>query len=169
MTLQPKVHTLMANYLSAIKRTLQWEGGYSKRTDDPETYRGISRTSHPDWKGWRIVDTKKRKQGEIIPELEYDVIEFYHLHYWLPIRLDEVCNDAVAGFTFDWYVNSGRSGIKSLQRALGLQDDGIVGSKTIHALNQTDLATLKQARIAYLKSLNKPQFERGWLRRINSF
>lgn len=159
----------MANYLAAIKKTLQWEGGYSKRTDDPETYRGITRTNHPDWRGWAVVDRKKRAQGEIIEMLEPDVIAFYKAHYWDKIRLDEVCSDAVAGFVFDTYVHSGNSGIMMLQRAIGVQDDGIVGAKTIHALNQTSIEVLKQARIKYLKSLNKPQFERGWLRRVNSF
>lgn len=157
----------MANYLSAIKKTLQWEGGWFEQE---HTYRGIMRKYHPNWRGWRVVDSKQPlKDNEIIPQLEPDVILFYKANYWDKIRLDEVCNDGVAGFVLDTYIHSGGSGIRMLQRAIGVDDDGVVGPKTIHALNQTDLDTLKQARIAYLKSLNKPQFERGWLRRVNSF
>lgn len=162
----------MANYLSAIKKTLSFEGGFANIPSDPGgmTYRGVSRKAHPNWPGWRVVDSKQPlKHNQIIPELEPDVIAFYKKHYWDKIRLDEVCNDAIAGFVFDTYVHSGGSGIRMLQRAIGVDDDGVVGAKTIHALNQTNIEILKNARIVYVRSLNKPQFMRGWLRRIESF
>lgn len=141
-----------------------------------ETYRGVSRVYNPGWKGWRIIDTKKRKQGEIIPELEYDVIEFYHLNYWNPIRLDEVCNDAIASFVFDVFVNSGKSGIKMIQRAVGVSDDGIIGNKTITAINNYNggIAGLKKQREAFYRAIvasnpSQKKFLTGWLNRNNSF
>jgi lysozyme family protein len=166
----------MSDYKSAIAKTLQWEGGYSNDPADRGgiTYRGISRKYHPNWQGWAVVDRVKPKRNAIIPELEDDVILFYKKNYWDKIRLDEVCNDSIAGFVFDWYVNSGNSGIKSLQRALGLQDDGIVGAKTIHAINNTDMAMLKTARTNFFKSIartnpSQERFLKGWLNRVNSF
>jgi lysozyme family protein len=166
----------MANFIKALKKTLSYEGGYANVAGDGggETYRGIARKYHPNWPGWRIVDQKKRKHNEIIPELEDEVASFYKTHYWDTIRLDEVCNDAIAGFVFDVYVNSGRSGIKMIQRAVGVQDDGIVGPKTIQAINQTDLATLKKQREAFYRAIvaNNPsqaKFLKGWLARNSSF
>lgn len=168
----------MANYLSAIKKTLQFEGGYANVPGDGggETYRGISRVYHPDWRGWAVVDRKKRKQGEIIAMLEQDVIDFYRAQYWDKIRLDEVCNDDVAGFVFDWYINSGTSGIKMIQRAVGVADDGIIGNKTIAAINNYNggIAGLKKQREAFYRAIvaNNPsqkKFLTGWLNRNNSF
>lgn len=168
----------MANYLSAIKKTLQWEGGYANVSGDRggETYRGIARNFHPNWSGWAIVDKKKRKDGEIIPELEPLVLEFYRTHYWDKIRLDEVCNDEVAGFVFDVFVNSGKSGIKMIQRAVGVADDGIIGNKTIAAINNYNagIAGLKKQREAFYRAIvaNSPsqkKFLTGWLNRNNSF
>lgn len=161
----------MANYRSAIAKTLVWEGGFANIPSDPGgmTYRGISRRYHPNWPGWSVIDRVKPKHNQIIPELEDDVIAFYKEHYWDKIRLDEVCNDAIAGFVLDTYIHSGYAGIRMLQRALHLKDDGIVGNNTISALNNTTIGILKAARIEYVTSLNKPQFLRGWIKRITSF
>lgn len=165
----------MANYLSAIKKTLQWEGGWFS---EEHTYRGIMREYHPNWPGWKVVDKKQPlKHNAIIPELEQDVILFYKANYWDKIRLDEVCNDGVAGFMFDFFVNSGRSGIKVIQREIGVDDDGIVGPKTIHAINNYKgdlLERLKMARIGFVRAIvrndnSKAKFLQGWLNRINSF
>lgn len=165
----------MANYTQAITKTLRYEGGWFA---EEHTYRGIMRSAHPNWQGWKVVDKKQPlKHNQIIPELENDVVLFYKQNYWDKIRLDEVCNDKVAAFTFDWFVNSGASGIKSIQRTIGVKDDGIVGSKTIYALNNFtgDLfEKLKIARISYFKSLvranpEKQKFLQGWLNRVNSF
>lgn len=165
----------MANYQKSIKKTLHWEGGYFREED---TYRGIMRKYHPDWQGWKVVDRKQPlKEGAIIPELENDVILFYKTHYWDKIKLDQVCNDEVAGFVFDWYVNSGKSGIKGVQRAIDVDDDGIVGKLTIYALNNYKgdlLERLKMARIGFVRSIvrnnnSKAKFLQGWLNRINSF
>lgn len=165
----------MANYNTAITKTLQYEGGWFK---EEHTYRGIMRKYHPDWKGWQVVDANQPlKHNQILPVLEPLVIEFYKSHYWDKIQLDKVCNDDVAGFVFDWFVNSGTAGIKSIQRALGLDDDGIVGRKTIHAINNYNgnlLERLKIARTTFFKSIvrndnSKAKFLQGWLNRVNSF
>ena len=165
----------MANYKTAIQQTLKWEGGWFA---EEHTYRGIMRKYNPNWLGWRVVDSKQPlKHNAIIPELEDDVILFYKAHYWDKIRLDDVCNDKLAGFIFDTYVNSGNSGIKIVQRVVGVDADGIVGPKTIHAINNYNgdlFEALKIARIAFFKSIvrndnSKAKFLNGWLNRVNSF
>lgn len=165
----------MANYKQSIAKTLHWEGGYF---GEEKTYRGIMRSVHPNWSGWKVVDSKQPlKQNQMIPELEDDVILFYKRYYWDAIKLDEVCNDDVAGFIFDFYVNSGTTGIKVIQRTIGVIDDGIVGKNTLHAINNYKgdlLERLKIARSSFVRAIaknnpSKAKFLSGWLRRIASF
>lgn len=167
----------MANYKTAIQQTLKWEGGYVNDPTDRGgmTYAGITRVNHPHWSGWSTIDRHQPlAKGEKIPSLEDEVIAFYKANYWDKIRLDEVCNDKVAGFVFDTYTNSGKKGIKVLQEAIGAVPDGIVGDKTIHLLNQTSLEILKKARLQFVKNIvkNDPsqsKFFKGWVNRISSF
>lgn len=169
----------MGNYKTAIAHTLKYEGWYVNDPDDGggETYKGISRVYNPTWSGWDTIDKKPRRHGEKIAGLDDDVEAFYKANYWNKIRLDEVCNDAVAGFVFDWYVNSGGSGIKAIQLVIGVKEDGIVGSATIHAINNYKgdlLAALKQAREAFYRGIvqrdpSKKKFLKGWLSRNSSF
>lgn len=169
----------MADFNKHIDNTLKWEGGYSNNTNDTggETYRGISRIHNPTWQGWKVVDAAQPKYNEIIPSLEPIVKQWYKQHYWNRIRLDEVCNERVAGFIFDWYVNSGNLAIKKLQGIVGAAVDGIIGNETIYKTNNYDsglFEKLKIARISFVKAIvrNNPSqkvFLNGWLNRINSF
>ena len=77
----------------------------------------------------------------------------------------------------DWIWCSGSYGIKIPQRVLGVSADGIVGSKTITAINARDgrelFDTIKQERKDFIDRicLTRPQnrkFKNGWLNRINS-
>ena len=168
----------MANFDNHIMKLLSHEGGYVNDPADRNgrTYRGISYRAHPNWQGWHVVDKQPRKRGEIIPELEMLVIAFYKANYWAKIKLDNVCNERVAGFIFDWFVNSGHNAIKQVQKIVGVTVDGIMGDKTVFAINNFDnglFEKLKMARIGYVKSIveNDPKqgkFLNGWLKRINS-
>jgi lysozyme family protein len=165
----------MANFKTAIEHTLKFEGGWFAAE---HTYAGIMRSAHPNGPGWRVVDAHQPlAHNEKIPALEADVIAFYKKHYWDKIYLDQVCNDKVAGFILDWYINSGGSGIKSIQRIIGVNDDGIVGPKTIAAINNYpgDLfAMLKAGRENFYRSIvrsdpSKGKYLTGWLNRLRSF
>ncbi len=71
---------------------------------------------------------------------------FYKLKYWAPVRGDEIQSDEVAASLFSFAVNDGTArAIKLLQRALGVQDDGIMGPATLGAANRLDPATVAQA------------------------
>lgn len=169
----------MANFEKHITRLLQHEGGYSNLKSDrgAETYAGITRKNHPNWQGWHVVDKKPRKRNEIIPELQPLVIAFYKQYYWNAIQGDKICNERVAGFLFDWYVNSGNHASKAVQKIVGVTTDGIIGSKTIEAINNYDnglFEKLKIARIAFVKAIVANDASQtvnlnGWLNRINSF
>ena len=53
----------MAEFKISLQKTLAHEGEYVNDPVDSgkETYRGISRTNHGDWKGWSIIDQYKVK------------------------------------------------------------------------------------------------------------
>lgn len=166
----------MSDFNKAIAFTLKWEGGYAWVSGDiGETYRGITRHYHPDWSGWATIDKVKPKHGVILPELEDSVKDFYRAKYWG--RIEEICNDAVAAFTFDFKVNSGNYAIKILQRIVGADDDGILGNETITKVNNYNgnlIADLMQARRNFYYEIvhNNPsqkKFLNGWLNRIDNF
>lgn len=76
----------------------------------------------------------------------------------------------------DWVWASGGYGIKLPQKILGVAIDGIVGTKTIEAVNNQDpkelFEAIKAERIAYIDRIiqarpaNK-KFRNGWINRIN--
>ena len=97
--------------------------------------------------------------------------------FWDAWQADRIGDQNVANILVDWAWNSGSYGIKIPQKLLGVTVDGIVGSKTIAAINSRDGKTLfrelKEERIAYIGRICKtrPQnrkFRQGWLNRIES-
>lgn len=169
----------MGNFETAYAKTAQWEGYYSNRKADRGgiTYAGISRKYHPNWPGWEIVDRKPRKHNEHIVELDIMVRNFYKRYFWDLIRASEICNDKVAGFLYDFYVHSGPNASKAVQKIVGVPVDGIIGPKTIQAINNYEnglFQKLKMERIAFVNGIvarDPGQADNlgGWLNRISSF
>lgn len=97
--------------------------------------------------------------------------------FWDKWKADEIKNQSLANILVDWVWTSGASGIKIPQRILGVAQDGIVGPKTIEALNASDPKRLfdeiHNARIKFVNDIvaRKPsqkKFIKGWTRRINA-
>lgn len=98
--------------------------------------------------------------------------------YWDKWQADKINNQSIANVLVDWVWASGLYGIKIPQRLLKLQDDGIVGPKTLSAVNSFNQETLfnliQVARRAYIEDIirrrpSNAKFRTGWLNRINSF
>lgn len=167
----------MSDFNKAIAFTLKWEGGYVWDADDRggETYQGITRVNHPNWEGWAAIDRLEPRTGTIYESLTPLVHQFYRTKYWG--RIEEICNDAVAAFVFDYKVNSGNRAIKALQRIVGADDDGILGADTINKTNNYNgnlIAALLQSRRQFYYDIvhNNPsqkRFLNGWLNRIDNF
>lgn len=92
--------------------------------------------------------------------------------YWDKWKADEIRSQSIANLCVDWVYNSGKHGITKVQALLGVTVDGIVGPKTLAALNAQDPQTffkkLHTAREAFYRSLsNFKTFGTGWLRRNN--
>ncbi len=97
--------------------------------------------------------------------------------FWDRWQADMILDQKVAEMLVDWVWTSGAYGITIPQRILGVKIDGIVGPKTLNAVNTYNpnilFAKIKQARLAYIDQIcqRRPantKFRNGWLRRINS-
>ena len=97
-------------------------------------------------------------------------------HYWDRWRADEIRSQSVANILVDWVWGSGVNGIKIPQRVLGVTQDGIVGPKTLAAVNAQDprafFDRIKVEREAFLRRIvernpSQNRFIRGWLNRLN--
>lgn len=91
--------------------------------------------------------------------------------FWDKWKADEIKSQPLANILVDWVWASGSSGIKIPQRILGVKQDGVVGPKTMAALNASDPKRLfdeiHNARIKFVNDIvaRKPsqkKFIKGW-------
>jgi len=187
----------MADFDIAHAKSMGNEGGYANNPADTggETYMGVARNFHPKWQGWRHVDATKANMTQMPtygtnsyfawarqlnrtaaanPALQKLVIDLYESVYWRGNRLGEIDNQDVANQIYDWAVNTGSRGNTWIQEALGVTADGVIGPKTLKAINTADPVVLltnarKFAKEHRLKMCedhpSQKQFLAGWLRR----
>ena len=96
--------------------------------------------------------------------------------FWNKWKADQIQCQAIANILVDWVWASGGYSIRLAQKLLGVKQDGIVGAKTLAALNAANQKTLfdriHARRIAYVEGIvrNRPKdakYLKGWKRRIN--
>ena len=159
-------------FRQALEVVLAHEGGYVNDPADPggETKYGISKRSYPHLD---IKSLTKKQAAEI-----------YYRDWWLKYTYGDIADLAVATKAFDLSVNMGSANAhRILQRAVNwtekkqLKVDGILGSKTLTAVNQADPVRVVQAmRFAaaeyyYLLAKNRSASRKylfGWLNRAYS-
>lgn len=154
-----------------------WEGGWS---DDPKdsggaTMCGITMATFTAWRTGIGLPRPTKDDLRHISDAEWRDIFLYR--YWRPLRADEFWSQAVANMLVDWYWHSGIVAVRTLQRLVRTEEDGIIGIRTLAKLNARDprelFTELRNARIKFLTDLavRKPsqnRFLAGWLRRVNS-
>ena len=152
---------------------LKVEGGYS---DDKHDKGGKTK--------YGIIEEEAREFGYKgdMQDLTMDFAKNIYLKkYYLGNKLDKVVNDKVALSICDWTVNSGKNGIKNAQIAINqltnanLDVDGIIGNKTLEALNAVDSEKFLEVyhslqRIYYRSKVaddkTQENFLAGWLNRV---
>ena len=152
---------------------LRVEGGYS---DDKNDKGGKTK--------YGITEEEAREFGYKgnMQDLTKDFAKNIYLKkYYLGNKLDKVVNDKVALSICDWAVNSGRNGTKNAQIAVNqltnanLDVDGIIGNKTLEALNSVDSDKFLEVyhnlqRIYYKGKVEADRtqegFLTGWLNRV---
>lgn len=158
---------------------LSWEGGF---VNDPLD-RGGATNMGVTIGTWRKVGYDKDGDGDIdVDDLQHlspeEVVErVLRPHYWNRWRADDIIDQSVANICVDWVWTSGRHGITRVQRILGVKADGIVGPKTMAALNSADphllFLQIQTERRNFINEIidNDPsqtRFFDGWMRRLNS-
>jgi len=162
----------MSNFEKALNEVLKDEGGYVKDPLDNggETFKGISRRYFPKWEGWDIVDVNHFDE-----RLDDLVSKFYKHYFWDTLKLDDVQSPFIAEMLFNVGINQGKKVVtKKVQRILGVSVDGIIGPKTISALNSVDegkfvfqfiLETIDLYVHIVNTHTNQRKFLLGWLNR----
>ena len=150
----------MASFDIAIAKTLGHEEGYVSDPADPsgETNFGISKRSYPDVNIRELTVEQAR--------------EIYRRDYWHSLY-DQLNDQHVANALFDFGVTAGvDEGIRRLQRAVGVQEDGIFGPETLAAVNNAGApaAQFFLERIRYYAGLATFHiFAGGWVKRSLDF
>lgn len=153
-----------------FQRVINLEGGFRlmrNPTEEAETYAGIYRKIYPDWQGWRYIDKGQTPPTELVRM-------FYYENYYKP--LEGIESDEIRFCIFEFAVNAGfKKAVKIAQAVLGVSPDGIIGPKTLSALNATEPEAFNKsyliARIKhYLDIANSNPnrygiYLRGWLNR----
>ncbi|MCO6445820.1 MAG: glycoside hydrolase family 108 protein [Anaerolineae bacterium] len=143
----------------AFARTVGHEGGEVNDPRDPggHTKFGISQRAYP---------------AEDIANLTLERARLlYRRDYWNRVRGDYL-PEAVAMEAFDAAVNHGvMPAVRMMQRALGVDDDGIIGPITLQAAQDIEpavfVARFNGWRLFYYTSLKTwPHFGKGWARRV---
>lgn len=151
------------NFDAAFDKLMTFEGGYSNNAADPggETM-------------WGITARVARAEGFIgdmksMPKETAKAIA--KKRYWSPVHCDDL-PAAIRYAMFDSAYNSGPAqAVKWLQRAVSVQDDGVIGPMTIDAANRAAslLPAVLGLRLDFLTSLPTwGQFGKGWTRRVAS-
>jgi lysozyme family protein len=176
----------MAEFNISLQKTFAYEGGYRNDPNDlgGETYKGISRASHSEWKGWVIVD-KYKKLSNFPTTLDKDVelqkqIELFYLYeFWFPLKADQIQNQTTADSIFDFAVNAGiNESVEITQSIVGTKADGIIGEITLQKLNSLDFGYFQSAftvaKITHYISIIKKRpankkYLYGWIDRALAF
>lgn len=172
----------MANIKILAPFIQSWEGGFANDPDDRggATMKGITISTYTDY------CRRKGKKTPTVADLkritDQEWLDILKTMYWDPWQADNILSQGIANICVNWGWGSGvKTAIKSVQAALGLKQDGVVGPVTLAALNKSTASykpvytfnRIKAERASALlqiaKKGNNEKFLNGWLRRWESF
>lgn len=186
----------MANVDKLLPYILKWEGGFANDPADTggATNKGVTIAT------WKQCGYDKDGDGDIdVADLKLITNEDVRNRilkpaFWDRWKADNIQSQKIANILVDWVWGSGKHGIVIPQRLLGVTADGIVGNKTLSAVNFADpdqlFDAIYKARIKFLNDITatsvasyekkigrkatekelmkytKKRFLKGWLRRL---
>lgn len=157
------------NFEAIMEHIFRSEGGYVDHPSDPggATNMGITIGTLRAWRGGTVTKADVRALSKD------EARQIYRKNYWDAVSGDELPS-GVDLCTMDSAVNSGVSrGARWLQRAIGADPDGMIGTRTLAAVEAADpsltIERMCDDRMNFLKGLRTwPTFGRGWQRRVDS-
>lgn len=185
----------MADFRRLIPFIIQHEAGVVRRegeslealferarargwADDPADLGGATQTGLTigTYRQYRVSRGRKAPTKEDLHRVTYAEWEtILRRLYWDRWKADEINSQQVANILVDWVWASGKYGITIPQKLLGVEADGIVGCKTIAAVNAHEPHALYEriynSRVRYIDNIciQRPQnlrFKQGWLNRL---
>ena len=165
----------MAKYEKLIPTVLKFEGGFANHPSDPggATNSGVTLST------FRSVYGKDKTVQDLKNMTMEQWKYIFKTRFWDRWKADDIDNQAIANLLVDWLWASGVYGIKYPQEVLGVKTDGIVGLKTLAAINYYPnnkelFEKLWNRRKKHFEDIvrNRPQskvFIKGWLRRLSDF
>ena len=156
---------------ACLLRILAHEGGYvnDKFDSGGRTNLGVTQRVWEEFVGHPVTEADMKA---LTPQ---KVGSMYKLKYWNPSYC-EVLPKGLDYVGFDFAVNAGTGrSVKTLQQAIGCVADGVIGPKTMAAINDAnpkDLITkFSDARADFYQGIvtRKPdqaRFIKGWLNRV---
>ena len=157
---------------------------HRNKTESGWTLMGIYQTAQPKWKMGAKIEEVVSRMGNVAnaskvlysdKELLKEVEDFYKKTFWDRMWLDKVDSQHKANEMFVFGVNAGVSRAVTLAQIVsGAVADGLVGPKTIEAINKCDDkmfdARFDEEEIKYYEAivrnnLSKDIFLNGWKNR----
>lgn len=159
------------NFDEAFKITVGHEGGLTLHKNDRGNWTsGI--VGRGELKGTKYGISAMSYPKEDIKNLSIErAKQLYKRDYWDKAKCDQL-PDGLRFHVFDAAVNSGiKRSIETLQKALNVGVDGLIGNQTISAANLKDVnSTFNQfyaARISFYTSIGTfKDFGKGWMNRV---
>lgn len=147
------------NFEQAFSEIIKREGGFSDHVDDPGGATNFG-----------ITERVARQHGYAgsMKDLPLSVArQIYKKDYWDRISADLLPIN-IRFHVLDAAINSGNGqAIKWLQEAAGVDQDGVLGAKTLEAAHSVTAAKYSSIRLRFMTNLRGwNAFGRGWARRI---
>lgn len=149
----------MANVDKLLPFILKWEGDFVNDPADSggATNKGVTIAT------WKRCGYDKDGDGDV------DVVDLKLISnedvrnrvlkpaFWDRWKADNIHSQKIANILVDWVWGSGKHGIVIPQRLLGVNPDGVVGNKTLAAVNFADpdqlFNVIYNARVKFLKDI----------------
>ncbi len=158
----------MADFNAAVTKLLAREGG-DKLVNNPADSGGVTKYG---------ISQKTYPQVNIAALTEPLARQLYRADFWDKVHGDDIVSQALAENLFDSAVNESYAlAARAIQGVVGVNQDGVIGSGTLHAINSMDpqiaIDRFRLARIAHYvdiasRNRSQEQFFLGWIRRVLS-